>query len=140
MEKITIGKLAELVDVNVETIRFYQREGILKEPAKRINGYRYYSEDDAMKINFIKKVKELGFSLKEIKELLEINSKPKATCDLVKEKVTKKVEEINKKIRDLKQIKDTLLDLSCACDAGDDQMKKIKVMDCFEKNCKSNCS
>lgn len=135
MEKITIGKLAELVDVNVETIRFYHREGILKEPAKRANGYRYYNEDDASKITFIKKVKELGFSLKEIKELLEINTKPRSTCNLVKEKVANKISEIDQKINDLKQVKKSLEALSCACDAGSDEMKKVKVMDCFESNC-----
>jgi DNA-binding transcriptional MerR regulator len=135
MEKITIGKLAELVDVNIETIRFYHREGILKEPAKRANGYRYYSEEDASKITFIKKVKELGFSLKEIKELLEINSKPRATCELVKEKVSKKIMELDEKINDLKQVKKSLEALSCACDIGSDEMKKVKVMDCFEKSC-----
>lgn len=135
MEKITIGKLAELVNVNVETIRFYHREGILKEPAKRANGYRYYSEEDASRITFIKKVKELGFSLKEIKELLEINSKPRSTCDLVKEKVSKKILELDEKINDLQKIKKSLQVLSCACDVGADEMKKIKVMDCFEQKC-----
>lgn len=135
MEKITIGKLAELVDVNVETIRFYHREGILKEPAKRMNGYRYYSDDDASKITFIKKVKELGFSLKEIKELLELNTKPKATCDLVKDKVSLKISEIDEKINDLKKIKKSLQTLSCACDVSNDEMKKVKVMDCFESGC-----
>lgn len=136
MEKITIGKLAELVDVNVETIRFYHREDILKEPAKRTNGYRYYSEDDVSKMIFIKKVKELGFSLKEIKELLEINTKPRSTCDLVKDKVSKKILEIDEKIKDLKHVKKSLMELSVACDVGSIEMKKIKVMDCFEKTCK----
>ena len=135
MDKITIGKLAKMVDVNLETIRFYQREGILKEPTKRANGYRYYNEEHASKIRFIKKVKELGFSLREIKELLEINSKPRATCDLVKGKVANKIEEINQKIDDLKKIKNSLLSLSCACDLGSDEMKKIKVIDCFNSNC-----
>ncbi len=135
MENVTIGKLAELAGVNLETIRFYQREGILKEPAKKSNGYRYYNEDHLARITFIKKVKELGFSLKEIKELLEINTKPRATCDLVKEKVAKKILEIDEKINDLKQIKQSLTTLSCACDESSDEMKKIKVMDCFEKKC-----
>lgn len=135
MNEITIGKLAELTDINLETIRFYHREGILKEPAKRANGYRYYNDDHIAKITFIKKVKELGFSLKEIKEMLEINTRPRATCDLVKEKVTKKILEIDEKIEDLKKVKQSLSKLSCACDESADEMKKIKVMDCFESNC-----
>lgn len=135
MEKITIGKLAELVDVNLETIRFYQREGILKEPAKSSNGYRYYCDDDAAKLVFIKKVKELGFSLKEIKEMLEINTRPRATCDIVKNKVADKISEIDEKIKNLKKIRSALTKLSCACDESSDEMKKIKVMDCFEVGC-----
>lgn len=135
MEKITIGKLAELSNVNTETIRYYHREGILKEPAKRANGYRYYEPDYITKINFIKKAQELGFSLKEIKEMLEINSKKKVTCDLVKKKVDAKIAEIDEKINDLKKIRGSLEKLSCACDESTDEMKKIKVMDCFEPNC-----
>lgn len=135
MEKITIGKLAELSNVNTETIRYYHREGILKEPAKRANGYRYYEPDYITKITFIKKAQELGFSLKEIKEMLEINSKRKVTCDLVKKKVDAKISEIDEKINDLKKIRDSLTKLSCACDESTDEMKKIKVMDCFEPNC-----
>ncbi len=135
MEKITIGKLAGLADVNIETVRFYQREGILKEPTKKANGYRYYDEDYVAKLIFIKKVKELGFSLKEIKELLEINTKPRATCNFVKDKVSKKIIEIDEKLNDLKQIRQSLTKLSCACDESADEMKKVKVMDCFESGC-----
>ncbi len=135
MEKITIGKLAELTTVNIETIRFYQREGLLKEPIKKANGYRYYDEEYISKITFIKKVKELGFSLKEIKELLEINRKPRVTCELVKEKVARKILEIDEKINDLKKVRQSLARLSCACDESVDEMKKVKVMDCFETTC-----
>ncbi|MFA6236852.1 MAG: MerR family DNA-binding protein [Bacteriovorax sp.] len=135
MEKITIGKLAELSHVNPETIRYYHREGILKEPAKRANGYRYYDANYVTKIIFIKKAQELGFSLKEIKELLEINSAKKVTCSLVKKKVEAKISEIDEKIEDLKKMRQTLSKLSCACDENSDEVKKIVVMDCFETNC-----
>ena len=135
MNEITIGKLAELADVNVETIRFYHREDILKEPMKRSNGYRYYNDEHLAKIIFIKKVKELGFSLKEIKDLLEINTKPRATCDFVKEKVTQKVLEIDEKVKNLAQIKKSLREISKACDLNSSEMKKLRVINCFEKSC-----
>jgi len=134
--EMTIGKLAERVEVNLETIRFYQREGILKEPAKRANGYRYYNDDDALRLNFIKKAKELGFTLKEIKELFEMNTKTRATCSYVKKRALDKVDEIDQKISDLKQIKSSLMELSKACDAGSSEMKQFRVMDCFDVNCK----
>lgn len=136
MNEITIGKLAELVDVNVETIRFYHREGILKEPAKRSNGYRYYNDDHIMRLTFIKKAKDLGFTLKEIKELFEMNRKSRATCDDVKKKTENKIAEIDQKIADLKQIRKSLSELSQACDTGNDEMKQFRVMDCFDSNCK----
>lgn len=136
MENITIGKLAEQVGVNVETIRFYHREGILKEPAKRANGYRYYNEDHALRLNFIKKAKDLGFTLKEIKELFEMNQKSRATCSNVKTKAENKIIEIDQKIEDLKQIKKSLQELIVACDVGSAEMKQVRVMDCFDASCK----
>ncbi len=134
--KMTIGKLAEMVDINLETIRFYQREGILKEPAKRANGYRYYSEDHALRLTFIKRAKDLGFTLKEIKELFEMNTKSRATCGFVKTRAEEKINEIDQKIDDLKRIKSSLQDLTRACDSGSAEMKLYRVMDCFDTNCK----
>lgn len=136
MESVTIKKLAEIVDVNPETIRFYHREGLLKEPPKRSNGYRYYSEDHALRLNFIKRAKDLGFTLKEIKELLEMNQKSKATCSTVQSRAQDKINEIDQKIEDLKQIKKSLQDLCLACELGSAEMKQYRVMDCFDVNCK----
>lgn len=136
MEDITIKKLAELVDINPETIRFYHREGILKEPPKRANGYRYYNEDHALRLNFIKRAKDLGFTLKEIKDLFEMNQKSRATCATVKVKAEDKIREIDQKIEDLKQIKKSLQDLCEACDVGSAEMKQYRVMDCFDAGCK----
>jgi MerR family transcriptional regulator, mercuric resistance operon regulatory protein len=115
MEKITIGKLAEMAGVGVETVRFYQRKELLREP--KLNGaFRTYTEEDAEKIIFIKKAQELGFSLAEIKELLELNTKPRATCGAVKQKTLSKIKEIEEKISDLNKMKNSLEKLSCACD------------------------
>lgn len=75
MEKITIGKLAEMAGVGVETVRFYQRKNLLREP-KANGAFRTYNEEDAQRINFIKRAQDLGFTLNEVKELLELNTKP----------------------------------------------------------------
>lgn len=130
MEKITIGKLAEMAGVGVETIRFYQRKELLREP-KLIGAFRTYNEEDAQKIIFIKKAQELGFSLAEIKELLELNTKPRITCTTVKQKTLLKIKEIEEKINDLNKMKQSLEKLSCACDASQDQIKQYKVQECF---------
>jgi MerR family mercuric resistance operon transcriptional regulator len=137
MDKITIGKLASMAGVGVETIRFYQRKELLREPVAS-GSIRTYTEEDAQRIVFIKKAQELGFSLAEIKELLELNTKPRTTCTNVKKKTMAKIEEVAQKIEDLKKMKKSLEKLSCACDSTTDNFKQFKVQDCFEigQNCK----
>ncbi len=137
MEKITIGKLAEMAGVGVETVRFYQRKELLREP-KTNGAFRTYAEADAEKIIFIKKAQELGFSLAEIKELLELNTKPRVTCSTVKQKTLSKIKEIEEKINDLNKMKNSLEKLSCVCDESQDQIRQFKVQECFSVglNCK----
>jgi MerR family mercuric resistance operon transcriptional regulator len=135
-EKMTIGKLAESLAINIETIRYYHREGLVKEPAKRSNGYRYYGVEHYSRILFIKKAKELGFTLSEIKGFLQINTWKRANCSDVIPKVEEKILEIDNKINDLMQIKSSLLKLRSACDLGEEEMKKFSMMDCFINDCK----
>lgn len=137
MEKLTIGKLAEMAGVGVETIRFYQRKNLLREP-KASGAFRIYSEDDAQRIFFIKRAQDLGFTLSEVKELLELNTKPRVTCAMVKEKTLSKIKEIEEKMADLNRMKGSLEKLACACDASQDNIKQYKVQECFDVglNCK----
>lgn len=138
MEKLTIGKLADMAGVGVETVRFYQRKDLLREP-KAISGFRTYSEEDAQRIVFIKKAQDLGFTLNEVKELLELNTKPRMTCGAVKIKAQAKLEEIQAKIEDLNRMKLSLEKLTRACDAGQDKLKQYKVQECFEVGLKCDC-
>lgn len=138
MEKLTIGKLAEMAGVGVETVRFYQRKELLREP-KALGAFRTYSEDDAQKIIFIKKAQELGFTLSEVKELLELNTKPRMTCGAVKVKTEAKLKEINEKIADLNRMKSSLERLAGACDASQDQVKQYKVQECFAAGLDCKC-
>lgn len=138
MEKITIGKLAKMAGVGVETVRFYHRKELLREP-KLVGAFRRYSQEDAQKIIFIKKTQELGFSLAEIKELLELNAKPRLTCANVKQKTLAKLKEIDEKIIDLQKIKSSLEKLSCACDASQDQIRQCKVQECFTVGLDCKC-
>jgi MerR family transcriptional regulator, mercuric resistance operon regulatory protein len=131
MEKITIGKLAAMAGVGVETVRFYQRKELLREPL-RSTSIRTYSEEDAQRIIFIKKAQELGFSLAEVKELLELNTKPRITCGQVKKKTLEKIAQVEKKISDLQKMKKALTKLSCACDGSQDNLKQYKVQECFQ--------
>ncbi len=84
MTVLTIGQLARRADVGVETVRFYQRKGLLAEPDRRPSGYRQYDEAIVDRLRFIKRAKELGFTLNEIKELLSLRLDPSTTCADVK--------------------------------------------------------
>ena len=72
MATVTIGQLARKASVHVETVRYYERRGLLPEPPRRWSGYREYSDDDVARLQFIKRAQGLGFSLKEIAELLAL--------------------------------------------------------------------
>jgi MerR family mercuric resistance operon transcriptional regulator len=138
MEALTIGKLAEKANVGVETIRFYERKGLIKQPTLMQGSFRVYPNELVSKINFIKKAQDLGFTLNEVKELLELNTKPRVTCGAVKTKTQTKIEEIKNKIADLERMKTSLEKLACACDASQDSIKQYKVQECFDfgLNCK----
>ena len=136
MKPLTIGKLAKAANVGLQTVRFYERTGLLPAPTRRTSGYREYQEEDAKRIRFIKRAQELGFTLKEILELLELNTSSKATCSDVKNKTDKKVAEVEAKIKDLQQMRRTLRELSCACGESKQAVKECKILDCFEKGWK----
>lgn len=80
MESLTIGKVARLAEVGVETIRFYEREGLIEEPSRGESGYRQYPKETIQRLRFIKRAKDLGFTLREIKELLALRLDPGTTC------------------------------------------------------------
>ena len=86
METLTIGKVAKQADIGIETIRFYEREGLIEDPPRRASGYRQYPSDTVDRVRFIKRAKELGFSLKEIKELLYLSVDPGTTCTQVQQR------------------------------------------------------
>jgi len=138
MEKITIGKLALMSGVGVETIRFYQRKELLREP-KALTGVRTYTDEDAQRILFIKRAQDLGFTLSEVKELLELNTKSRVTCGTVKIKTQAKITEIEEKIADLQRMKASLQKLANACDAGQDKIKQYKVQECFAAGLDCKC-
>ena len=81
METLTIGQLARQAEVNVETLRYYERRGLIPEPPRKESGYRQYPPDDLARIRFIKHAKELGFTLKEILDLLTLRVDPETSCD-----------------------------------------------------------
>jgi MerR family copper efflux transcriptional regulator len=112
---MTIGQLARRAGVGVETVRFYEREGLLEEPTRRPSGYRQYGEDVVARLRFIRRAKELGFTLKETAELLALRLDPQTTCAEVKQKAREKLDDIETKINDLQRIKQALLEVTASC-------------------------
>lgn len=115
MNSLKTGELAKQAGVNVETLRFYEREGLLAEPPRRASGYREYPPDTVQRIRFIQRAKELGFTLREIKGLLELRVDPDTTCAEVREHAAEKIADVKQKISDLKTIELALNKLMNTC-------------------------
>ncbi|MCB1198181.1 MAG: MerR family DNA-binding protein [Deltaproteobacteria bacterium] len=131
---LTIGKLAKVSDVGVETIRFYHRKGLLAEPATRNGAFRVYPDVYVSKIRFIKKAQQLGFTLAEIKDLLLLDQNKNATCKSVALKAQAKVEEVKAKIDGLRKMEQALMKIIVACGQGPQAKACCQVSDCFDKN------
>src|SRR5215470_7354960 len=102
MERLTTGELAKRGGVNLETIRYYERRGLLPKPARSQSGYRAFSLDAVRRVRFIKQAQELGFSLKEIQELLALRIAPDSTQADVRARATRKIADIDAKIKKLR--------------------------------------
>jgi MerR family copper efflux transcriptional regulator len=112
---LTIGQVAAAAAVNIQTIRYYERRGLFATPRRTASGYRQYAEDAVTRLRFIKHAQKLGFSLKEIQELLALRVRHSAACDSVERKTRQKIELVDRKIRVLGRIRDTLEQLAAAC-------------------------
>ncbi len=133
MKYLTIGKIAELADVNNETIRFYERKQILPKPKRNASGYRQYSFEVVKQIKFIKKAQRLGFTLKEIDSLQSLKISPGKKCLNVKKKVDQKILEIEQKINLLNKIKAALIEMSNRCSL-DNTIEKCHIIKVLEDN------
>lgn len=115
MTTLTIGRAAQAASVNVETIRFYERRGLVAQPAKPREGYRTYSPETVSRIRFIRRAQEIGFSLREIEELLSLRADPHADCGDVREKARAKLDIVDRKIAELKRVRAALNEVISAC-------------------------
>ena len=115
MEALTIGKIARQAGLGVETIRFYERQRLIEPPPRSASGYRQYPVTTILRLRFIRRAKELGFSLKEIKELLALQGDPQTTCADIKQRAEQKLADINERISDLEKMRDALDVLVAGC-------------------------
>ena len=113
--RFTIGTLARQADVAVDTIRYYEREGLLPPPQRSASGYREYAEADVGRIRFIRRAKDLGFSLEEIRELLSLETDREHGVEAIRERANRRLDELNQRIAQLVEMRDALADLVAAC-------------------------
>ncbi|HXE89714.1 MAG TPA: MerR family DNA-binding protein [Terriglobales bacterium] len=128
---MTIGQLAREAGVNLETVRFYERKGLMPRPARRPSGYREYAPEAARRIRFIRRAKELGFSLREVGELLRLRVDPRRSCADVKRQAEAKLADIEGKLRELRHMKVALKKLASEC-TGRGPTSQCPLLDALE--------
>ena len=128
MEQLTIGELAKRGGVNLETVRYYERRGLLPKPPRSSANYRLYPSDTVRRIRFIKQAQELGFTLKEINELLVLRLAPGSTQAKVRERAAAKVADIEEKISQLRSMKRALERLTATC-CGDGAASECPILE-----------
>lgn len=112
-----IGELAKQAGVSVQAVRYYERIGLLPTPDRTTSGYRQYDEPDIRRLGFIGRAKELGFTLSEVQELLDLQVRHGTTADDVRQQALEKLESLQSKIRDLRSLAAALQRVISTCDA-----------------------
>jgi MerR family mercuric resistance operon transcriptional regulator len=133
MDGMTRGEVAEKADVNPETLRYYERKELIPKPPRSDGGFRLYDESYVDRLRFIKRAKELGFTLSEIKGLLDLRVGEEATCRDVKRQAENKLDEVETKIQDLKRIREALSTLAAACEGGQGPTSECPILEAMEK-------
>ena len=134
---IRTGPLAELAGVNLQTIRYYERVGLLPKPRRTESGYRQYTEDDLDLLIFIKNAKGLGLSLEKIKQLIKLKDDTRAKGKSVKDLIEVEIKEIESKMDSLKILKRYLGNLNSSC-SGDMPVSSCPIIDSLKKGRRSN--
>jgi Cu(I)-responsive transcriptional regulator len=131
MDYMTRGELAKHGQVNPETIRYYERSGLLPAPARSESNYRLFAPEDVQRIRFIKRAQAVGFSLDEIRDLIELQVAPDATSGDVRDMVGAKIDDINRKIAALQAMRDELSALYDECPGGEHPTDECPILESF---------
>jgi len=133
MEALTTSNVAKRGGVNLETIRYYERRGLLPKPPRTPAGYRVFAPDAVRRLRFIKHAQELGFSLKEIKELLALRVQPRGSCGDVRRRAEAKIADIAEKVRRLRAMKRVLAKFTAAC-SGRGPVTECPILEALDAN------
>ena len=119
MTQITIGKLSEITGCNIETIRYYEHIGLLRKVPRSMGGHRLYGEEDIRHLTFVRRSRELGFTLHKVRDLLRHVDGGDYTCAEIKIIAIDHLAEVRRKLADLKRLERGLKDMIATCDGGD---------------------
>jgi len=129
----TIGKLADLTSVSNDTLRYYEHEGLIRPTAKSAAGYRLYDQDSARRIHFIKHAQSCGFTLAEIRDLLELRARDKACCGDVRTRAIEKKRQLEGKIRSMRAMCKALDRLIASCVDETRPVEGCAILAAFEQ-------
>lgn len=131
-DTLRIGEVARQAGVNIETLRYYERRGLLREPPRRPSGYREYAPEAVRIVRFIKRAQELGFSLSEVEELLKLRTSQRASCAQVRARAQAKIADVESKIASLRAIKDALNVLVTSC-TKEGSTRECPILEAIER-------
>lgn len=130
-----IGQMAKKLGVKTDTLRFYEKNGLLQASTRSDSGYRYYSEADFKLVQFILRCKHVGFTLADIKELLSIRiDKSGHSCEEVKGRTTAKRIEVEQRIAELERFRQSLVVLERACCGGPESAESCSILEALEEH------
>jgi Hg(II)-responsive transcriptional regulator len=127
-----IGEVAAFAGVNIQTIRYYERRGLLKEPPRRPSGYREYPPEAVRLVRFVKRAQKLGFTLAEIEDLLRLREERSAPCAAVRAAALAKVADIDRRLESLRAMKRALTALVASC-AGDGAKRVCPILEALDE-------
>lgn len=132
MQGWTIGQLARRAEVPLQTIRYYERRGLLPSPPRSPSGYRMYGPEALRRLQFIRQAQRLGFTLREIQELLDLRVEGEASCQEVRAVARRKLESVRERIRQLQALEEVLDRLARIC-PGEGPLSACPILDLLEK-------
>jgi len=132
MKSLSIGHLAREAGINLETVRYYEREGLLPKAPRSASGYRLFPTDAIRRLRFIRRAQELGFSLKEIRELLALRLSPRKSSAEIKKRAEAKISGIEGKIKSLESMSKSLRKLTRSC-AGCAPISECPILESLDR-------
>lgn len=133
MAGFTIGKLAKACGIRSETLRYYEKLGLITSQGRKANGYRVFTDDSLLRLQFIGRAKLLNFTLEEIKDLFVLRSSADSSCEIIYERLQNKIKEINRRIAELTTFRGQLKSIAKKCPRGDASLANCSLMDFLDK-------